>query len=265
MSNDFAQRYGPWALVTGASSGIGRAFADLLARQGLNLVLVARREDRLRELQAQLSAERGVEVIPCPADLSAQEAVSNIMAACGDRDIGLLVSNAGFGLKGAHENNNPHRMDQMLMVNCRAPMQLTHAFIPRLRARGRGGILLTSSVEALMGFPYSGAYAATKAFVNSLAESLWGELRDAGVDVLSLCPGSNDTEYLDLQGIDKSRLEGMMSPQDVAGQALAALPEGPVFIAGDRNRQTFTDLAAMPRRDALQLMGENMKQALLGQ
>lgn len=264
MSVDFAHQYGPWAVVTGASSGIGRAFAELLAARGLNLLLVARRADRLQELAAQLSQQHAVEVVPCPIDLQQAEAVEQLMTACGDRDVGLLVSNAGFGLKGAHEDNPPQRMDQMLMVNCRAPMQLTHAFIPHLRKRGSGGILLTSSVEALMGFPYSSAYAASKAFVNSLAEGLWGELQPEGIDVLALCPGSTDTEALELQGIDKSKLDGMMLPREVAEQALQALPEGPVFIAGDSNRQTFSGIAAMPRREALLMMGDNMKQALAG-
>ena len=265
MDHAFAERYGPWALVTGASSGIGRAFAGLLAAKGLNLLLVARRRERLQELASDLTRQHGVQALPIPADLSQPESLRQMTEACRGRDVGLLVSNAGFGLKGRHEDNDPQRMDQMLMVNCRAPMQLTHAFIPQLRARGRGGIILTSSVEALLGFPYSGAYAATKAFINSLAESLWGELQAAGTDVLALCPGSTDTEALDLQGIDRSTLQDMMSPREVAAEALAALPDGPLHIAGDSNRQTFNGIAAMPRRDALLLMGDTMKQALLGQ
>jgi short-subunit dehydrogenase len=259
---DFLQRYGPTALVTGASSGIGEAFAVLLARGGFDLVLAARRTDRMDQLAARLRDHEGVKVSICQVDLSRAEAIDTIAAACDDRDIGLLVSNAGFGMKGAHQHNDPIMLRNMVNVNCVAPMLLSQHFIPKLVNRGRGGIIITSSVESLMGFPYSAPYAASKAFASSLGEGLWGELQPLGVDVLALCPGSTDTETHALQGIDSSKLEGMMSAEAVAREALDNIQNGPVFVSGDANREMFGAVTAMPRREALLMMAENMKQVL---
>jgi len=262
VSMKFVERYGPVALVTGASSGIGRAFAAELASRGLDLLLVARRTDRLRVLAAELEQGCGVAVRVCGADLAEPAAVDQIMAAATDLDIGLLVSNAGFGLKGPHQSNDPLRMAAMLQVNCAMPLQLSHRLLPGLLRRGRGGIIITSSVEGLMGVPYSAAYAASKAFTNSLGESLWGELSPAGVDVLALCPGSTDTEAHALQGIDSSTLEGMMSPTAVVLEALDNLRKGPIHVAGVQNQAMFAALTAMPRRDALLQMADNIRAAL---
>jgi short-subunit dehydrogenase len=255
----FREHYGPTAVVTGASSGIGYEFAVQLAQAGLNLVLVARRIERLEKLAAELRS--GVKVTVCEADLSRSEAIATVMQACEGEDIGLLVSNAGFGMKGEHQHNDPQTMDNMLGVNCHAPMQLCHRLIPHLLERGRGGIIVTSSVEGLMGFPWSVPYAASKAFTNSLCEGLWGELSPRGIDVLALCPGSTDTEAHALQGIDQSKLEGMMSAEEVARLALENIGSGPIFIAGEQNQEMFKAVTAMPRRDALLLMADNMKNA----
>ncbi|MEQ9462789.1 MAG: SDR family NAD(P)-dependent oxidoreductase [Haliea sp.] len=262
-SAEFGFRYGPTALVTGASSGIGHAFATELAGRGLDLLLVARRSDRLRALAAELEQAHGVAVQVCAADLAAPGAVDQVIDAAAGRDIGLLVSNAGFGLKGAHQDNDPARMTAMLQVNCAAPLQLTHRLLPGLLRRGRGGIVITSSVEGLMGVPYSAAYAASKAFTNSLGESLWGEVSPRGVDVLALCPGSTATEAHALQGIDSATLEGVMSPQAVVLEALANLGNGPVYVAGEQNQAMFTALTGMPRREALLQMAANIRAALL--
>lgn len=259
----FCERYGPVALVTGASSGIGVGFAELLAEQGLDLVLVARREDRLQALAERLAAAHGISATPVVADLADPDACDEVIAALSGRDIGLLVSNAGFGLKGPHQDNDPGLLAAMLQVNCQAPLQLTHRLIPHLRQRGRGGIVITSSVEGLIGVPYSAAYAASKAFTNSLAEGLWGELSPAGIDVLALCPGSTDTEAHEKQGINRATLSGMMSPREVAGLALEHLSEGPVYVAGEDNRAMFEGLLAMPRREALLAMADNIRGALL--
>lgn len=260
--SDFLASYGPTALVTGASSGIGEAFARDLAARGFNLLLVARREQRLSALAEQLQAEHAVTVNICSADLAQSSDLDAVINTATAMDIGLVVSNAGFGLKGRLATADAEALDSMLAVNCRVAMQLSRALIPQLSARARSGLIFTSSVEALMGFPYSAAYAATKAFVNGLAESLWGELRDDGVDVLALCPSSTDTEALDLQGIDRAALDNMMTPAAVAAEALAALPDGPVYIAGEANQQTFAGLTAMDRREALLMMGETMRQAI---
>lgn len=260
--SEFNRRYGPAAIVTGASSGIGEAFAELLAERGIDLLLVARRKARLAATAERLSSRHGVLVTVLEADLAEPESCDRIVAAAEGLDVGLLVSNAGFGLKGAHVDNDPAAMAEMLQVNCHAPLQLSHRFIPGLRFRGRGGIIITSSVEGLIGVPYSAAYAASKAFTNSLAEGLWGELSPAGIDVLALCPGSTDTEAHEKQGIDRRTLEDMMSPREVAQQALDNLPNGPVFVAGEQYRSMFEGLLAMPRREALLAMADNIRKAL---
>jgi short-subunit dehydrogenase len=261
-TSDFGARYGPVAVVTGASSGIGSAFASELAGKGLDLVLVARRTDRLAELGDRLEQAHGVAVRTLGADLAGPEAADRILGATADLDVGLLVSNAGFGMKGGHAANDPAVMAEMLMVNCHAPLQLTRGFIPRLRARGRGGIVLVSSVEGLIGCPYSAAYAATKALVKSLGEGLWGELQPEGIDVLTLCPGATESEAAARSGMDPSRLQNVMRAQDVAALALDNLRNGPTFVSSEHYRKQFEALLAMPRRDALAAMAAGLKQSL---
>jgi uncharacterized protein len=257
--HDFIDRYGPVALVTGASSGIGRSFAELLAAKGLDLVVVARRSQRLDELSARLQKTHGVKVTVQQSDLSRATAAQEIVDATTSLDIGLLVSNAGFGLKGPFDSGDPKSMADMLMVNCHAPMMLARGFVPRLRARRKGGIVFTSSVEGLMGVPFSAAYAASKGFLNSLGEGLWGELAPQGISVLTLCPGATDTEAPGLQGIDTKALQNVMSPDEVAKRTLDNLANGPVYIASDHYKATFEKLLAMPRRDALAAMARNMR------
>jgi short-subunit dehydrogenase len=147
----------------------------------------------------------------------------------------------------------------MLMVNCNVPMQLAHGFIPRLRARGRGGLILTSSVEAIIGFPYSAAYAASKALVSSLGEGLWGELRSDGIDVLTLCPGATESEAAAKQGVDLSTLPNVMAAQEVARLALENLGEGPTFYSSEYYRANLAQLLDLPRRDALMALVGIMK------
>lgn len=262
-AEQFLQRYGPLAIVTGASSGIGVGFAEELASRGFDLLLVARRQRRLEVLAERLQADHGVSVDVLVANLAVPEAAATLARRVAGREPGLLVSNAGFGLKGAHEDNDPAMLAEMLQLNCQAPLQLTQRLIPGLKARGRGGIIITSSVEALLGVPYSAAYAATKAFTNSLAEGLWGELSPVGIDVLALCPGSTDTEAHDKQGIDRSTLSGMMSPREVAREALEHLADGPIHVAGEQNRAMFDGLLALPRREALLTMADSIRKALL--
>lgn len=259
MNQPFRDRYGPVALVTGASSGIGWAFAEELAERGLDLVLTARRADRLADLAARLQSAHGVTVHIVEADLADPAAPALLFERTRDHDIGLVVSNAGFGLKGPHEGNDPAAMTGMLMVNCNAPFQLAHGFIPRLRVRGKGGLLFTSSVEGLMGCPYSAAYSASKALVVALGEALWGELAGSGVDVLTLCPGATESEAAAKQGIEISKLQNVMPARDVARLALDNLSEGPTFISSEAYKASFDKLLSLPRRDALLAMAAGMR------
>jgi uncharacterized protein len=257
--NEFIDRYGPAALVTGASSGIGRSFAELLAAKGLDLVVVARRTQRLDELAGRLEAAHGIKVTVHRGDLADAGSVQEIVAATSAFDIGLIISNAGFGLKGPFDEGNPKTISDMLMVNCHAPTMLARGFIPRLRARRKGGIVFVSSVEGLMGVPFSAVYAASKGFLNSLGEGLWGELTPEGISVLTLCPGATDTEAPGLQGIDTKTLANVMSPDEVAARALDNIENGPVYIASDHYKASFERLLAMPRRDALVAMAKSLR------
>jgi short-subunit dehydrogenase len=258
---DFKTRYGPVALVTGASSGIGKAFAEALSAKGLDLVLVARRIDRLDELAARLAAEHGIKAHAIRIDLALPDAARRMLDATATMDVGLVVSNAGFSLKGDHAGNHPAVMAEMLMVNCHVPLQLTHGFIPRLRQRGRGGIILTSSVEGLMGCPYSAAYAATKALVKSLGEGLWGELQPDGIDVLTLCPGATESEAAAKSGIDITKLQNVMKAEDVVGLTLDNIRNGPTFISSAHYQAMFEKLLSLPRRDALMAMADGLRKS----
>lgn len=252
---EFPERYGPVALVTGASSGIGLAIAEELAARGFDLVLTARRTDRLEAIAQRLLSKQGVRTTVIGADLAEPAAPARLLAETEGCDIGLVVSNAGINLKGLFETDDASAMARMLTVNCHAPMQLAHGFLPRLKARGRGGIVFTASVEGLIGCPYSTAYAASKAFVVALGEGLWGECLDTGVDVLTLCPGATESEAT--AGIEG--LRNLQTAAEVARLTLDNLQNGPTFIPNEHYRQMFYNLRQMPRREALAGMARSMK------
>lgn len=256
MAAEYVERYGPVALVTGASSGIGLAFAEELAERGFNLVLAARRVERMQELAATLKERHGTQTTIVASDLSDPAAPAELVRATEGIDIGLVVSNAGFNLKGSFESKDASRMAKMLTVNCHAPMQLAHGFIPRLKARGTGGIVFTASVEGLIGCPYSTAYAASKALVVSLGEGLWGELQGTGVDVLTLCPGATQSEATEAVGMKQ---EDCQPAREVAQLALDRIQDGPTFVPSDRYRAMFEQLRAGPRPETLARMAEGMK------
>ena len=255
----FTDKYGPTALVTGASSGIGWAFAEALAEKGFDLVLVARRVARLEALAARLESTHGIKARVCPLDLSEPGAPQAILDATADLDIGLVISNAGYGFKGEHAATDPQGMAEMLMVNCNVPLLLTHGFIPRLRQRGKGGIILTSSVEGLMGTPYSAAYSASKAMVIALGEALWGELHPEGIDVVTLCPGATESEAAAKQGFDLSKLDNVMKAEDVARLTLDNIANGPTYFSSEHYKAGMDRLLALPRRDALTAMAGALK------
>jgi len=258
----FAERYGPWAIVTGASSGIGQQFATALAERGLNLVIAARRRERLDRLAAELVAKYGVQVQVLELDLTAAGFLETLLGATADKDVGLVVSNAGFGLKGLHHLQERERLDSMLNVNVRVPTLIAQAYAPRLIGRGRGGMLITGSIEGFLSMPWSAAYAASKAFVHSLGEALWAELKPHGVDVLVLAPGATDTEAAALQGMDSAQIPNLMAPREVVEMALARLGDGPLYVPGAINRAMVRFLTLLPRRWAVTMAGKGTKAAI---
>lgn len=203
MATSFQSRYGPWALVTGASAGIGREYAVQLARRGLSVALVARRQPLLDELAATLQREYGVQARVIAADLTDPQALRRIAEQTADLDVGLLVNNAGTAAYGAMLDNDLDAELLAVDLNVRAPLALSWHFGRRMRDRGRGGLLVVSSMVGLLGVARFANYAATKAYDLTLAEGLRAEIGGV-VDVHAVLPGFTESEYMD--GYDMSAI-----------------------------------------------------------
>jgi short-subunit dehydrogenase len=249
------ERYGRWAVVTGASSGIGREMARRLAADGLHLVLVARRADVLTELARELADRYGIDARVLAADLGADGAAERVEAATRTLDVGLLVAAAGFGTSGPFVESTLADEAEMLRVNCQAAMELTHRFGQRFAARGRGGIVLLSSIVAFQGTPYAAHYAATKAYVQALAEALRVELAPRGVDVLACAPGPTHTGFAARAGM---RMGRALAPADVARETLEALGRRSTVLPAILSKVLSWSLAPLPRAARVGIMGRVM-------
>lgn len=212
------------ALITGASSGIGEEFAKQLAARGHDLILVARRKDRLEHLAAHLPTY--AHVIEC--DLGSEAAKLPEQIAGLGVDVNMLVNNAGFGLRGHFTELDAAREAEMVRVNCEAVVTLTHAFVPGMVTRKRGGVITVASTAGMQPLPYETTYAATKAFAISFMEALSMELRGTGVRALVVNPGPVRTEWQQVAGYDESTriMPGMISAQQCAADALRAYDRG---------------------------------------
>jgi len=261
---DLAKKYGPWALVTGASSGIGEQFARLVAANGLNVVLAARREARLVALAGELESQYGIETRVVAVDLSAADYLETIRSATDDIEIGLLVNNAGGGLPGAFLKQDLATRTLAVNLNVVAPMQLTYIFSQKMGARGRGGIIFVSSLAGYMGTPYMANYAATKAYVLHLGEGLHIEMKSKGVDVLVLSPGATRTEIANVEGMDTSTLPmPWMEADEVAAAALKALGNKSAIIPGRINNfMMFIMNHVMPRKLASAMFGSMLARSM---
>lgn len=252
---DFNYRYGPWALVTGASAGIGAEFATQLAALGLNLILVARRHQRLQKLAAELESKHKIQTRIVSIDLSRPDFLPEIIAATEGLDVGLLVNNAGFGIAGKFLDHDIERELALLAVNCRAPLALTHALGREMARRNKGGIIFVSSVSAYIATPFEATYSASKVFELFLAEAFGYEFRGTGVQVLALCPGSTATEFHEISG---SSEVAAMAVEPVVKLALDKLGKKPVAIPGWHNRLLVYTLKLTPRRLQSLLAGRVM-------
>ena len=256
---DFRARYGPWALVTGASEGIGESFARALATRGLDLLLVARRPGPLEALAAELRATHGIRVRTATADVARPDLLAAMDALAGDDEVGLVVHNAAFSALGPFLDRPLDDLMKVIDVNCRAPVLLAHHFGRKMAARGRGGIVLMSSLAGGQGCPMVVSYAASKAFEIVLAEGLWDELRPAGVDVLACRAGPTRTPSYEASRPRKK--VPMMEPGPVAEEALAALGRKPVVVAGRLNRAVnFVMQRLLSRPAAIRFMGNSTRQ-----
>jgi len=231
----------PTALVTGASSGIGRAFAVELAAAGTKLVLVARRRDRLEALAAEVEKAGAPAPEILVADLADDDQRATVEARLADanRPVHLLVNNAGFGTRGFFAELPVETEDTEIRLNALAPVRLARAALPGMLERGRGGILNVSSIAGLQPLPHWATYAATKAFVTSFSESLHQEVRSGGVSVMALMPGFTHTEFHDRASMNRSSIPGAMwmSAEEVVRAGLQALDRNrAAHIPGFRNR-----------------------------
>lgn len=230
------KKYGPWAVIAGASDGTGEAFARELAALGINLVLVSRRREMLHTLGEELAAAHGIEFRAVTQDLMEEDAGASILAATADLDVGLYVSNAGAGAdaSGTAFLDAPlERWQRLANMNVRTVMEACHGFGRRMRERGGGGLLIMSSMSALLGIPYLATYASTKSFEAVFCEALWGELQAHNIDVLSVLAPAMDTPNF------RATTEGTgflispdmcFSPDQVVRDALDWLPHGPLLL-----------------------------------
>ena len=240
-----------WALVTGASAGIGRAFAARLAAGGTHLVLTARRRERLEQLAHELRSKHSVQVETFPADLGQPSAPQQLFEFTAARRIAieLLINNAGFGAYGELPRIPLARLLEMVQVNVAAVVQLTHLFLRPMLERRRGDVLIVSSTAAFQAVPYITAYAATKAFDLLFAEGLAEEMRPHGIRVCCLCPGSTRTEFHDTARQPKRTMRRQETPDKVARVGLEALARGKsLVISGMGNRLGVEGQRLVPRR-----------------
>ena len=251
----FREKYGPYALVAGASYGLGGAYAEALAERGMNLILMARDKDRLMTSAARLTEQYPVDVITFAADLADYEKVKNFISGL-EVSIGLLVYNAAYAPIGPFEKMSEEQLALSAAVNVRTPLLLTKLLSQKMIQNKKGGIVLMSSLAGIQGSPNLAAYAATKAFNAILAESLWNELRPHGVDVVGCCAGAVLTP-----GYSQAKSKtapGALPAEIVAEQALKALGHGPITVPGNLNKFVkFLMVRILPRRAAISIMARN--------
>jgi hypothetical protein len=259
----FAQRYGPAALVLGASEGLGAEFARQLAHRGLDVVLVARRAEALAQLKAELETGARRTVHTVVADLAAPSALATVTTATAALDVGLVVYNAALSPLGGFLAQSLDENLKAIDVNVRGPVTFAHHYGRAMAARGRGGLVLLSSLTAFQGSPFVATYGATKSFNLAFAEGLWFELRAQGVDVLSVCAGATKTPNLLKAAPDGA--PGMLEPSQVVREALDALGRGPTMIPGVFNRfASFLMRRLLPRRATIAIMGQQTKKLHAG-
>jgi short-subunit dehydrogenase len=252
----FASTYGPYAVVAGGSDGLGAAFAEAIARRGVNLVLLARQEDRLAAASARLREDYDVDVIAIAVDLADWDSVTRRIGEL-TASIGLLVYDAAYAPIGRFEDVTDDQLAQAAAVNVRAPLLLAKLLSAPMIERGRGGIVLMSSLAGSQGSPNIAAYAATKAFTTILAEGLWSELKPQGVDVLACVAGAILTPgYQQAEGAKPA--PGTLAAEVVAEQTLNALGKGPIVVPGAVNKVSrFVLTRLLSRRAAIALMSKN--------
>lgn len=252
------------ALITGASAGLGTHFALALAGEGHDVILVARRGDRLEQLAQLIRTRHGVGAHVFAADLAKRNAVAKLAEAVSRQGltVDLLVNNAGFGARGAFAEIDRQVQARMIDLNCRALMQLSHAFLPDMLAANRGAILNVASMAAFQPGPWMTVYYATKAFVLSFSEALHEEVKHRGVSVSALCPGPTRSEFADVADMGDSALFKRFAsgPDKVVADGLRALKANrAVAVSGGMNRIAAGSIRFIPRAFARRIAGALQK------
>lgn len=263
MNTPFQDKYGPWALVTGASTGIGKEIARELASRGLNIILVARRQAVLDQVASSLAEHYGVDTRTVAIDFAESNAASELAAAVEDIDVGLVVPNAGVEVTGEFIALDLEQHNRMNRINITAPTELAHFFGRRLAARGRGGLLLVSSLVAYQGTPTLASYAAGKAYILILGEALHVELGRHSIDVSVLSPGVTSTDMVGNMPINWQKMPLIpQQPESVAKIGIDALGRKPSVVPGLLNKIYAFENRFLPRIWPTKLFGVLMRRAM---
>jgi uncharacterized protein len=244
-------KYGEWAIITGASSGIGLELTTQLASAGFNLVINSRHLDKLQEVEKQLKTNTNIDIKIVASDISESEGIDKIIQATQGLNVGLLIASAGYGTSGNFIDGSLHSEINMLKVNCEALLSLTHYYSQQFVQQKRGGIILMSSMVAFQGTPFSANYAATKAYVQTLAEGIAEELESHGVDVLAAAPGPVESGFSQRANMKMSM---SMTPAQVGVPILKALGRKTTVLPGFLTKLLVYSLRTVPRWGKVKIM-----------
>jgi short-subunit dehydrogenase len=253
---------GKWALITGASSGIGEQFARQLAKQGCHLVLAARSESKLESLAAELKKTYPIKTEVIRVDLSKEGAPSELYQQCRLRkvEIELLINNAGFATHGLFDQVSGERQHEEVMLNVAAVVDMTHLFLPDMLRRSSGTVINVASTAGFQPLPYMAVYGATKAFVLSFTEALYWENRERGVTFFALCPGSTDTSFFNVVGTEEASVGKKDTPERVVEVALSALKNGKVYVVPGVQNYIGAQLSRfITRKQGLRVVGNMLR------
>jgi uncharacterized protein len=254
----FLDRYGPWAVVLGASEGLGAAYAHGAAERGLGVVVAARRAEMCRSVASQLAARHRVPTHAVELDLADPHFIDALRAVTDALEVGLVVYNGAAGYVGPLASQGQPSLRQIVAVNCLGPALVCEHFGPRMLARKRGGIVLMSSAAGLAGGAYNAAYGASKAFDIVLGEALWAEWRDQGVDVLSVIGPAIDTPNFRASAPSDASRPPAIPPEVVVRDAFVTLGATPSFIPGEVGPQILAALGALPREKQVEALSAQM-------
>ncbi len=256
------EKYGPLALVAGASEGIGAAYSDYLAAEGMDLILIARRKEPLEQLAASLINKYNINVTTLNCDLSELGAARHIKEFVSDKEINVLVYNAALSYIGPYDDDTVEHNIAIASCNMITPMTMVRVFGEEMLKRGKGALILMASLAGFQGSGYLASYAATKAFNRVLAESLWYEWKNRGVDVIACCAGATSTKNYLLTNPGKLGFFAprVLSPEEVVEECFNRLGKKPSFIAGTGNKlASFVMQRLLPRQAAINIMGDTTR------